>query len=173
MRDCPNGEMRDRLPELMHDRLTGQELLVVRAHVSGCADCRAELVLLEQLRSAAAAPRVDASRIVAALPRYRAVPRLRRMANAPQVRAAAAVLVLLGGYALNQSRSAAGPDRAAPMQTAAIPELAIGDSFQDLSDSDLAAVLDEIGKLEAVTPEAIEEPVLPLTESTPRGGSGT
>ena len=36
-------------------------------------------------------------------------------------------------------------------------ELAIGDTFQDLTDSDLEAMLDEIAKLQAVTPNAIDE----------------
>ena len=98
MRDCPNGEMRDRLPELMHNRLDGESLRVVQAHVAGCADCRAELALLEQLRAVPVAPRIDASRIVAALPRYRAVPAWRRAMGSGQLAAAAAVVLLLGGY---------------------------------------------------------------------------
>ena len=174
MRDCPNGEMRDRLPELMHNRLDGESLRVVQAHVAGCADCRAELALLEQLRAAPAAPRIDTSRIVAALPRYRAVPAWRRAMGSGQLRAAAAAIVLLlGGYSLLQR----GPverviDTVATAQAQPSPELAIGDSFQDLSDSDLAAVIESLGELEAVTPEASEEPILPLSESSAGSGGG-
>src|SRR5688500_15801297 len=143
MRDCPNGEMRDRLPELMHNRLTGDARRAVRAHVAECADCRAELALLGQLRASVAPPHMDVSRIVAALPRYRAVPAWRRMVNAAQVRAAAAVVLLLGGYAvLNRSQPDPVTEPAAQVQTVATHELAIGDSFQDLSDSDLAAMVD-------------------------------
>ena len=171
MRDCPNGEMRDRLPELMHNRLAGETLVVVRQHVDGCADCRAELALLEQLRNASVAPRVDASRIVAALPRYRKVPAWRRATGSAQLRAAAAAVVLLvGGYTLlGRDTIGRGGEPAAQTQTATAHELAVGDSFTDLSDSDLAAVIDEIGKLEAVTPEATEEPILPIGDA----GSGT
>jgi hypothetical protein len=173
MRDCSNGEVRDRLPELMHNRLDGETLRAVRSHVDGCADCRAELELLAQIRGASVAPRMDTSRIVASLPRYRAVPAWRRAASSAQVRAlAAAVVLMVGGYSLLRRDA---PERAGEpavqAQTATAPtgtahELAVGDSFTDLSDSDLAAVIDEIEKLEAVTPEPIDEPVLSI------GGGG-
>lgn len=168
MRDCPNGEMRDRLPELMHNRLEGESLRAVQAHVAGCADCRAELALLEQLRLAPVAPRVEVSRIVAALPRYRAVPAWRRAMGSGQLRAAAAAIVLvLGGYSVIQR----GPvGRMGDTAAAQAPELAIGDSFHDLSDSELTAVIESLGDIEAVTPEASEEPILQLVE--PNNGSG-
>ena len=182
MRDCSNGEMRDRLPELMHNRLSGEALVVVRAHVADCADCRAELALLEQLRSAASAPRIDASRVVARLPRYRAVPAWRRAMHSAQLRAAAAVILFVGSYAVLNRRpesrpvdstatAPAGSTQTRTVQAAAANELAIGDSFSDLTDSDLAAVLEQMGKLEAVTPEATDEPILPLTSSD-RSGDG-
>jgi len=48
MTDCPNAEMRDRLPDLLHERLDASARAVVRAHVDGCDDCRAELMLLRE-----------------------------------------------------------------------------------------------------------------------------
>jgi hypothetical protein len=177
MRDCSNGEVRDRLPELMHNRLEGETLRAIRAHVDGCADCRAELELLAQIRSVSAARRMDTSRIVASLPRYRAVPAWRRAVGSAQFRAAAAVVLLIGGYALIGRDAPQGTsEQAAQVQTATAPtaaahELAVGDSFTDLSDSDLAAVIDEIGKLEAVTPETTEEMVLPIADGTGGGGA--
>lgn len=175
MRDCSNGEVRDRLPELMHNRLTGETLVVVRAHVAECADCRAELTLLEQLRSAATSPRLDTSRIVAKLPRYRAVPAWRRAMQSAQLRAAAAVVLLVGGYAVVRTLGRA-PGTTQPataqVQTVTTHELEIGDSFQDLTDSDLAAMVEEIGKLEAVTPEPVDEPLLPLNDVSIRSGGG-
>ena len=167
MRDCSNGEVRDRLPELMHNRLSGETLVVVRAHVDGCADCRAELALLEQLRSAVVAPRLDSARIVANLPRYQPAPAWRRAMHSAQLLAAAAVVLLVGGYAVvRQSSSAPEADAPAAAQaqaTAITNELAIGDSFTDLTDSDLAAMVEEIGKLEAVTPEPADEMLLPIS----------
>lgn len=170
MRDCSNGEVRDRLPELMHNRLSGEALVIVRAHVADCADCRAELALLEQLRAAAVAPRIDASRVVAGLPRYRAVPAWRRMAGSAQLRAAAAVLLLIGGYTVLRNAPQRPAQPVVQVETPATAELAIGESFEGLSDSDLAAMVDAIGDLEAVTPEPVEEPLLPLSETSVDGG---
>ena len=48
MTDCPNAEMRDRLPDLLHERLDASARAVVMAHVDQCDDCRAELVLLRE-----------------------------------------------------------------------------------------------------------------------------
>ena len=174
MRDCSNGEVRDRLPELMHNRLAGEALVVVRAHVADCADCRAELALLEQLRTAVVAPRPDTGRIVAMLPKYRALPVWRRAMQSAQLRAAAAVVLLVGGYAV-VTRGGEAPVPATPAavtQPAGTSELAIGDSFHDLTDSDLAAMVEEIGQLEAVTAEPADEPLLPLGDAAISGGGG-
>jgi len=51
MTDCPNAEMRDRLPDLLHERLEASAHAAVIAHVDECADCRAELALLRQARA--------------------------------------------------------------------------------------------------------------------------
>jgi len=48
MTDCPNAEMRDRLPDLLHERLDASARAVVITHVDGCDDCRAELMLLRE-----------------------------------------------------------------------------------------------------------------------------
>ena len=50
MSDCPNAEIRDLLPDLLHDRLDAPTRARVLAHVDGCADCRSELELLRSLR---------------------------------------------------------------------------------------------------------------------------
>ena len=69
MNDCPNAEIRDRLPDLLHERLDPKARAAALAHVEGCADCRAELALLGQTFAILAdAPRVDVGRIVRALP---------------------------------------------------------------------------------------------------------
>src|SRR5262245_37610449 len=71
MNDCVNAEMRDRLPDLLNDRLSANERAEVVAHVAACADCREELELLGAIRSmlSAPAPRVDVARVVSALPK--------------------------------------------------------------------------------------------------------
>lgn len=50
MTDCPNAEMRDRLPDVLHERLDASALAAVMGHVGECADCRAELALLREMR---------------------------------------------------------------------------------------------------------------------------
>lgn len=70
MRDCPNAEFRDQLPDLLHDRLAPAAAASVRGHVAACDDCAAELALLRALREATSvAPSVSVDAIVAALPR--------------------------------------------------------------------------------------------------------
>lgn len=73
MTDCPNGEVRDLLPDLLHERLGADERTMVQAHLAACVSCRAELALLGGLRGAMrATPGVDVGAIVGALPTYRA-----------------------------------------------------------------------------------------------------
>jgi anti-sigma factor RsiW len=68
MTDCPNAEMRDRLPLLEAGRLDPAARAAVEAHVAACADCAAELALLRRVRAVTArTPVVDAGRIAAAV----------------------------------------------------------------------------------------------------------
>jgi hypothetical protein len=117
MNDCPNAEIRDRLPDLLHDRLDVSMRAAVMAHVDDCVDCRAELELLKGVRGVMVAqtPRVDINYVVNALPKQyakatRVAPRRRTWAD---WRVAAAVTVLaVGGGSLavmNSDRSGAVP----------------------------------------------------------------
>lgn len=72
MTDCPNVEMRELLPELLHDALPAAERGRVEAHLATCEMCAAELAVLREARRAMArvrVPAIDTARIVAALPR--------------------------------------------------------------------------------------------------------
>jgi hypothetical protein len=174
MRDCPNVEMREQLPELMHGVLRADVAAEMRAHVAQCADCRAELELLERVRSVLVAPStpVDTTRILAKLPRYQRPSLWARAARSTQLRAAAAILLMVGGYvAVSQTRGdVTRPDSVAVTPTTGTAELAIGDTFQDLTDSDLKAMLDEIAKIEAVTPDATEDDTPAVIQ---RNGAGS
>jgi len=107
MTDCPNAEMRDRLPDLLHDRLDVRMRAAVMSHVDECADCRAELALLEGVRGMmdARTPRVDINYVVNALPKQYALARRAGGDGAPRQRtwadwriaAAVAVLAVGGG----------------------------------------------------------------------------
>lgn len=102
MNDCPNAEMRDLLPDLLHDRLTANVRAEVTAHVSSCVDCREELELLRTLRPLVVmkAPRVDVAYIVNALPkppRRDVTPIASRRRRWADWRIAAAVTLLVAG----------------------------------------------------------------------------
>lgn len=72
MTDCPNGDIRDLLPDLLHGRLGAVERVEVEAHLRDCADCRDELELLRGVRVALRRTRaVDVGEIVAGIQPYR------------------------------------------------------------------------------------------------------
>ena len=67
MTDCPRGDMRDLLPDLLHERLDAATRAEVARHVASCAACAEELELLRSMRRAlSSAPHVDVARIAAA-----------------------------------------------------------------------------------------------------------
>jgi hypothetical protein len=95
MNDCVNAEIRDRLPDLLHERLDQGVRASVMAHVESCADCQAELALLRSVNEmlTRATPRVDVSTIVKALP---SPPAVRRRWSTWRLAAAAAVIAVAG-----------------------------------------------------------------------------
>ena len=66
--DCPDGNMRDLLPEYANGVLAAGIHERVRAHVARCTDCAAEVALIRTVGAAYPTPKVDVARIVAALP---------------------------------------------------------------------------------------------------------
>jgi anti-sigma factor RsiW len=101
MNDCPNAEIRDRLPDLLHDRLDPSARAAVTAHVATCVDCHDELELLRGTQGMliARTPRVDVAAIVAALPKA-TIPEVRAMRprrTFADWRIAAAVTLLIAG----------------------------------------------------------------------------
>ena len=102
MTDCPNAEIRDRLPDLLHERLDASTRAVVMAHVAACAECRAELALLREASLALSASvrsvNVDAiAREVVARTAPTVARPLRRRTWVDWRLAAAVAFVALGG----------------------------------------------------------------------------
>src|SRR5262245_54420617 len=103
MNDCLNAEMRDRLPDLLHDRLAADVRATVTAHVSTCVDCREELELLRHLQTALLAntPRVEVGYVVGALPKppahIKPLPQRASRRTWSDWRIAAAVTLLVAG----------------------------------------------------------------------------
>lgn len=161
MNDCPNAELRDQLPDLLHDRLTPEARREVEAHVAGCAQCRQEL---ELLRAAYATlrrvPAVSVARIAAALP----PPRRSGRRNWAGWRTAAAIMLIAGGgtsvVVVTARRSATPADTR---------ELAVGGgAVGELSDHELSALLTQMESIEPVPPAdldnaAIVSPVSPVS----------
>jgi Putative zinc-finger len=74
MFDCANVEMRELLPELVAGTLDATTRARVEEHVAACPECASELETLRLVRATfARAPKIDASHVVASLPRPRAV----------------------------------------------------------------------------------------------------
>jgi anti-sigma factor RsiW len=116
MNDCPNADIRDQLPDLLHERLDVSVRAAVMAHVDTCADCRAELELLRGVHGmlVARTPRVDVNYVVQALPKRAAqqAPAVRRRPAWSDWRIAAAVTVLAvggGSFAVLRQNSAPAP----------------------------------------------------------------
>ena len=94
MTECPNANVRDLLPDLVHGRLDAERRVMVEAHLAGCADCAAEHALLRDLRaSLRRTPHLDLAAIAAAVPAYRAPVRRSWV----EWRTAAAITVLVAG----------------------------------------------------------------------------
>lgn len=197
MRDCENVDVRDRLPDLLNERLGSAERALVEAHVRECVDCSAELALLREARTAvrSAAPDVDVAAIARAVqdrlvvrsaltaapiaaPVQRGTRRTPRWSGMPLRAAAAVVLMAVGAggvlvarrgdqpatvtprvesttpiatptaptaptaqtepLAMNDSHPAAHTREPAPASSA------LGATFSDLSDAELAAVIREL-----------------------------
>jgi hypothetical protein len=109
MIDCPNGEVRDLLPDLLHDRLPLPQRREVERHVASCDPCSAELALLRDFRATLSrVPVIDTRAIAAAIPPYRAAAKKSWVGWRT---AAAIAMIALGGTSVaivNHQRS--GPD---------------------------------------------------------------
>ena len=207
MNDCPNGDMRDLLPDLLHDRLGAAERGAVKSHLLGCADCREELDLLRDMnRALRRVPAVSVADIVAALPVPGAPARrswggwrvaaaiafvaaggtsvalLRQQPVAvdqtavvsPALPAVVAVVADSAPVDVAATRGPADGGTAAVQGSGQPPELAVASAaIGDLDESELAALLDDIGSLDAVTPADVDTPaaVSPIAPGTAGEGA--
>lgn len=112
MNDCPNADMRDLLPDLVNDRLGPSVRADVEAHLATCADCRAEVDLLRDVRATfGQTPAVDVPKITAAIPAYRAP--VRRVWVGWRIAAAITVVVAGGSSVVLLNRTPASPESVA------------------------------------------------------------
>ena len=191
MSDCANIEMRELLPEYLHERLGDVERARVAAHLASCEDCAAELEAMRAARSALSRTLpIDTRKIVAALPRP--VQRTSRPAlHFPVWRVAAALtMVSVGGLSLVLARKAYTPEPMTPpsvVSTTGIPDvppapspsigsaseapapavsrpaLSFGGGLDDLENTDIEALIAAVDGLDVAL--AIDpEPASPLAQ---------
>lgn len=107
MIECPNGDVRDLLPDLVHERLDAAERNRVEAHVADCEACTSEVRLLERIRASAeryGGVPVNVERVVGALPRRGRIGRTgHRWSRSVGLRIAAGIMVLVAGAGWWQS----------------------------------------------------------------------
>lgn len=135
MNDCVNAEVRDALPDFINHRLSDFDSATVREHVESCADCKAEVELLREVRATAyLAPKIDVNRIAAALPVYGGIrsTSTRTGSRRTWALAAAAVIVAIGGWAISTRQMtndapAVAVATPAPTATVAVPAPATTD----------------------------------------------
>lgn len=111
MTDCPLVEVREMLPDYIHESLGDSERARVDAHLAVCRVCTEELGVLRsahQVMSRLAVPFINTAAIVAALPRPRAlrpVGPVRRRSSTLIRLAAAISFISLGGISVGVARS--------------------------------------------------------------------
>ena len=179
MNDCVNAEVRDALPDFINHRLSDLDSATVREHIESCADCRAEVELLREVRAAALlAPRIDVDRISAALPAYspiRSIP-ARTGSRRTWALAAAAVIVAIGGWAISTRQvtsdapgvavatpaptieTSAPPTTPAPATVATVPAQKAAASSKEVE----LASLSLVGSTQDLTDEDLESLVAAL-----------
>ena len=158
MNDCPNGDVRDLLPEYLHERLDAESRARVHAHLTGCADCRAELALLRDARAVLhVAPFLDLTAIEAAIPTYRAP--VRRSWVGWRVAAAVTVMIAGGTSVVVMQSHAVRPDSTVAVNVKPAPVAEVP-----------ATPAPEVGTPVSVTPVAprvvASKPVVPAETHT-------
>src|SRR4051812_28924202 len=161
MIDCPNVEMRDRLPDLANDTLVAAERDLVLAHLAECTACTSEIEILRTTRLilVATTPKVNVAGIISALPQYgvssmSSAPSVRRSSWANSWRVAAAVTFLaagIGSYELMTKDSPIqGIDSIEAVTSDTTIGLAMTGTLADMSDAELSALASDIEKIEAL-----------------------
>jgi anti-sigma factor RsiW len=189
MTDCPDGLMRDLLPEYAHGVLKAEAAARVAAHLAVCEACRGEFALLNRARAALSLgmPHMDVAAIVRALPAApatlqparRVAPRRRVSQHVWQYAAAAGLVLAVGGGIVWQRTSQAPSARVAdsahvatvPVESTQAPApsddgITFGGGLSDLSLNDLQALLgqmDSIRTLPSTDPESMT-PVIAMNE---------
>lgn len=180
---CTDSAIREMLPDLLHGTLPADAKARAEAHLATCEECREDLRVLRTIQSAAVfAPTIDVDRVVRQIPPYRTIvppvvvpARSRRM---PWLVAATLAIAIVGGGSLvvlrdnvpsgsqvvviPQSSTEMGTQPApviAKMPGSVAPALALAADVDGLSDGDLALLMDEMNRFDAL-PASEPDPVI-------------
>jgi len=182
MTDCTNETLRDLLPALAHDALSGEASARVRSHVAQCAVCTAEFDIIKHSRKifAQATPSVDIAAIVAKLPTVATGRPVLTIERSPRPRfsmpryalAAAASLLIVATLALptlfGTGENGAGIDLDTLPVAPTVPIAILGAStLDDLGSDELETLLAELETMEATV--SAEPPDRQPITSTPEG----
>jgi anti-sigma factor RsiW len=139
MIDCPNGDVRDVLPDYVNARLDAARHAAVERHLLSCEACREEVELLRDLRATMLrAPVVNVDAIAAAIPAHRAP--ARRGWTTSWRAVAAIVAIAIGGTSIALLRDDAPTDSVArPAQVVVEPRPAVDSSALAVSPGDSGA----------------------------------
>ena len=176
MNDCPNADLRDQLPDLLHERLDVSVRAVVMAHVDACDDCRAELELLRGIHGmlVSRTPRVDINYVVNALPTraarpIRVAPR-RRIWSDWRIAAAVTVLAVGGGsFAVLRQGAIPAVDTARLSQPMTVP----GTDSVSSGANRVAQNLDSVGGASGTARGLAPAPQSPLASADDQSGLAT
>ena len=163
MTDCPNAEIRDLLPDLVHGTLAGAERQRVEQHIASCVACASEVALIRRARTALSriAPAVDVERIGARIPRF--APRTTGWRVPAWRIAASIVIVALGATTFELVRRdqgiGGGVVGESALASADARTLSFAGRLSALADEDLQQLLADIDAIDAKVPE---EPVTVL-----------
>jgi hypothetical protein len=168
MHSDPNGEIRDLLPEFVHDRLPPAEAARVREQIAASDELRAEAELVRALGDALPTPRVDVGRISAGViaqtirPAAGVTPISAARQTSRRWLRAAALLVMVGSASAVIVQRAFGPgggvDSAPDAGRSTVSaELALTTDVSDLADADLAALEQAVASLEAAPASDAEQ----------------
>ncbi len=149
MTDHTCADAKELLPSLVRGDLSTQERARIEAHVSTCASCSEEAALVRQLRTTRPVPPVGlADEIKQAVARDKARPRRSFGWTLP----AAATIVLALGTAVIWQRAETLPEASKLAQDSFVmvwsgDDAMVADApmLEDLSDEELAALLEELG----------------------------
>lgn len=180
---CTDSAIREMLPDLLHGTLPADAKGRVEAHLATCEECSEDLRVLRTIQSAAVfAPTIDVDRVVRQIPPYRTIvppvlvpARSRRMS---WLVAATLAIAIVGGGSLVVMRDNVPSDstavvtlrRSTEMATqpatvvaktpeSVTPALALAGDVDGLSDGDLALLMDEMTRFDAL-PASEPDPVI-------------